>query len=124
MPPKNIMISKLIRDFFDATEVDKAIALEQISMENGIFKFKDMIQYVRDDVYTVDQDAYKILEKEIRLLGEQNVKMKEEEKKNNPPRDDVDRRNLDLRLLQLDYKKYKKELLFIQNLIYKKGWFE
>jgi len=120
-----IMKQKLVQDFFEAVEVDKLITKGQVDLETGIFVLRDMIAYVRDDIATMDKEAYKLLEKEVHQLGEQNKKWKDEQTAKTPEmEDDIDQRNFDRRLLKADHQKYKRELLFIQNLVYKKGWFD
>lgn len=120
-----VMKEKLIRDFFEADAIDKLIIKGQVDLETGIFVLKDMISYIRHDVSTMDKEAYKLLEKEIHALDGLNIKRKEEIKAKTPePEDSVEKRQLDNKLLKADHNKYKREMLFIQNLCYKKGWFD
>ena len=120
-----VMKTKLIQDFFEAVEVDKLITKGQLDIDNGVVILKNMIQYIRDDIFIVDEEASKIVDKEITELDKQNKAWKAEREKGiEVPNDSIDERNLKLLLLRADHRKYKKELFFIQRLAHRKGWFD
>lgn len=120
-----IMKEKLIRDFFEADNIDKLMVKGQLDLETGIYILKDMINDVENDISTMDKEACGLLKKEINAVDLVNKRQKEELIKKNPEfEDSIEERSFKLGLLRLDHKKYKRILLFIQNLCYKKGWFD
>ena len=120
-----IMNQKLVKDFFEAVEVDRAITKKQIEIETGIPILRDMIQYVLEDINTKDQAAKGTVDLKIKELDVTNMERKESLKKRlGDPDDTIDDRNIKLYLLKEDHSKFKQELVVIQDLCYKKGWFD
>jgi len=120
-----IMNQKLVKDFFEAVEVDRAITKQQIDIQTGIPILRDMIQYVLEDINTKDQAAKGTVDLKIKELEATNKKRKESVKSRiGDPDDTIDDRNIKLYLLKEDHSKFKQELVVIQDLCYKKGWFD
>lgn len=121
----NAMISKLIHDFFEADNVNKLIIKKQIPLEEGIPILSDMIQDIVDDFEIIDQEANsKLTEKTKELNQANNVRKAEIKKLSGLPEDDIDERNLKLKLLKEDHQKYRRMLTIIQDISYRKGWFD
>lgn len=121
----SIMTQKLMQDFFEAHEIDKLIIKEQLSYDPGVRVFKNMIHNVVDDIRTLDKKTYEQLNEKIADLNKTNVERKKQiEAKIEEPEDSISRRALSSSLLIEDYKKYHKILNLIQDLSYKKGWFD
>ena len=119
------MNQKLVKDFFEAVEVDRAITKQQIDIQTGIPILRDMIQYVLEDINTKDQAAKGTVDLKIKELEATNKKRKESVKSRiGDPDDTIDDRNIKLYLLKEDHSKFKQELVVIQDLCYKKGWFD
>lgn len=120
-----IMQQKLVKDFFEAVEVDRLITKGQVDIEVGIPILKDMIQYVIEDINTLDQNAKKTLDNSLTQLDKSNVERKNSiSKRIGEPDDSIDDRNLKRRLLFEDHNKYRHALVLIQELCFKKGWFD
>jgi len=126
MPEKmSVMKQKFITDFLETDEIGKQITKGQIDIAMGIEILHNMIKYVRFDIKTLDQDAYKKLENIITELGEINHSNKEKIIHGlKEPEDAIDERNQKRILLKEDLMKYKQELQAIQELAYNKGWFD
>lgn len=121
-----VMIEKLKKDFFEAEEIDKIITKGQLDVETGIPILYDMIQYVKQDIKTLDEEGgYKTLCEKIKELDVNNIKRKESIKQKwGQPTDSISDRNLKRELLKEDHGKYKQELVLIQEICYRKGWFD
>ena len=120
-----VMKEKIITDFFDAINIDKAITRNEVDIVTGTLMLKDMISYIRKDIETLDEDAKKKLDIAITKLDKTNNERKEKLKERSlPPEDGIDERILKARLLKEDHRRYRQELFFIQDLAYKKGWFD
>jgi ABC-type phosphate/phosphonate transport system substrate-binding protein len=120
-----VMKEKIITDFFDAVDIDKAITRNEIDIVTGTLMLKDMLSYVRKDIETLDEEAKKKFDDAIVKLDKTNKERKEKLKeKGIPPEDGIDERILKSRLLKEDHRRYRQELFFIQDLAYKKGWFD
>lgn len=125
MPVTKIMKQKFIQEFFEADEVNKLMIKRQLELAPGVTMLVEMIKKVRDDISTLDEDAYKIVEKGIHALSIEYKKKKEDVIAKTPePEDSVEKSQLDYKLLNIDRLKYARELLLIQNLAAKKGWFD
>ena len=119
------MNQKLVKDFFEAVEVDRAITKKQIPIEEGIPILRDMIQYVLEDINTKDQAAKGTVDLKIKELDKTNMERKASIKNRiGDPDNTIDDRNIKLYLLKEDHSKFKQELVVIQDLCYKKGWFD
>ena len=120
-----IMNQKLVKDFFEAVEVDRAITKQQLDVETGIPILRDMIQYILEDINTKDQAAKKTVDLKIKELDSTNKERKDSIKNRiGDPDNTIDDRNIKIYLLKEDHNKYKQELVVIQDLCYKKGWFD
>ena len=121
----SIMIKKLVQDFLEADEIDKLIIKEQVGYDPGVRILRNMLLNVIDDIRTLDKECFDALTKKIDELDALNVKRKQEIKINaEKPEDSIGERKLSSALLMEDYSKYHKVLNIIQNLVYKKGWFD
>jgi hypothetical protein len=119
------MTQKLMQDFFEAHEIDKLIIKEQLGYDPGVRVFKNMIRNVVDDIKTLDKKTYEQLNEKIGDLNKTNIERKKQiEAKVEEPEDSISRRALSSTLLIEDYKKYHKILNLIQDISYKKGWFD
>ncbi len=121
----SLMIEKFKKDFIDANEILKAIDSGEITHEYGIKILDKYIGYVRKDISTLDKDAKNQLN-EIRLKFDKiSEEKKEKERKRYPvPEDSIEKRTLDLKLMEKDLEKLHHELEFIQDLGYEKGWLD
>ena len=120
-----VMKEKIITDFFDAVEIDKSITRNELDLVTGTLMLKDMLSYIRKDIETLDEDAKKKLDNAIVKLDQTNKERKDKLKERSiPPEDGIDERILKSRLLKEDHRRYRQELFFIQDLAYKKGWFD
>jgi len=119
-----VMKQKLIADFFEAVAVDRAITKNEISLEDGILILEDMIKYVRDDIKTLDESGYNELVEKGKNLSALNTQRKNKIKENQKPEDSIDERNFKRKLLKEDHNRFKRELVHIQDICYKKGWFD
>lgn len=119
-----IMKDKLVQDFFEAEGVKKLITKKQVDVDPGVHILDEMLQYVRQDIETLDKESKQKLDKKIGELKTINKQRKEYIEKNTEVNDPIDQRNLDRKLLMEDFDLCKKELLFIQNLGYLVGWFD
>ena len=119
------MKQKFIQDFFDAHHVDKEITLGMRSIVDGTFVLLDMLQYIRKDIAVMDQEAKAQLELAIKKMDADNKKIKEEIIANTtPPEDKTEETEIMIKLLRKDHKRYRKELFWIQDMAFKKGWFD
>lgn len=119
-----VMIRKLLEDFSNANAIDNSLITRQIDIENGVDIFSDMIKKVRMDIKTLDEQAYNTLEQKVKELDEQNILRKNQIKNKTVTNDSIERRQLELKLLREDHGRYKQELVIMQNICYKKGWFD
>lgn len=120
-----VMKQKLVNDFFEADNVDKLIVKGQLDIETGIPILKEMTEYIVEDITTLDESARKLLDDKIKALDKANIERKDSiTKQFGNPGDDIDDRNIKRVLLREDHRKYKKMLVIIQNLCYRKGWFD
>lgn len=119
-----VMQQKLISDFFEACAIDKLMAKKSLDLEEGITMLEDMIKYVRDDIKTLDENAHKELDEKNKQLIAINSERKTKIKETDKPVDSIDERNLKRKLLKEDHKRFKQELVNIQNICYTKGWFD
>ena len=121
----SIMTQKLMQDFFEAHEIDKLIIKEQLGYDPGVRVFKNMIRNVVDDIKTLDKKTYESLNEKIADLNKTNIERKKQiEARVEEPEDSISRRALSSTLLIEDYKKYHTILNLIQDISYKKGWFD
>ena len=120
-----ILRQKFMKDFFDAHECDKAITTGELDLVTGTLMLRDLLEYVRKDIETLDQDAKIKLDDAIKKLDKINKDEKEKIKTRFPqPEDSEEERSLKYKMLVEDHRRYKKELFFIQDLAYGKGWFD
>ena len=119
-----VMKQKLIQDFFDADEIDRLIAKKQIDIDPGVEILKDLITKVRNDIRILDEEANRTLNNKNKELDNKNLLRKKELEEKLPAYDSIDERNKRRRILQEDYNRYKQEMLIIQDLCYRKGWFD
>jgi hypothetical protein len=120
-----VMIRKLLEDFANANAIDNSIITKQLDIETGVEILRDMIKKVRDDIKTLDETViWKNLESKIKELDNTNIIRKKKLQENVTPNDSIDKRHLELSLLREDHQRYKQELVIIQNLCYRKGWFD
>ena len=120
-----IMRDKFIKDFFDAHAIDKAITTGEVDVVTGVRILKDLIIYVRKDIGTLDNSAKIKLEDTIKKLDEANKNIKTKIKERiSTPEDSEEENILKFKLLKEDHRRYRKELFFIQDLAYGKGWFD
>lgn len=119
-----VMQQKLIQDFFDADEVDRLMAKKQIDIDPGVDILKDLIKKVREDIRIMDEDTKGKLDIKIKELNDKNMVRKKELETKILVNDSIDERNKRRRLLQEDYNRYRQELVIIQELCYRKGWFD
>jgi len=119
-----VMQQKLIQDFFDADEIDRLIAKKQLDIDPGVEILKDLIKKVRDDIRIMDEEKSKLLDGKNKELNEKNTIRKKELENKLLAADSIDERNKRRRLLQEDYNRYKQEMLIIQEICYRKGWFD
>jgi len=120
-----ILKDKFIKDFFDAHAVDKAITTGEIDVVSGVNILKELMTYVRKDIGTLDAEGKSKLETTIKKLDGINKKQKEKIKQTYPTPEDHEEENvLKYKLLKEDHHRYRKELFYIQDLAYDKGWFD
>lgn len=122
---QNVMVNKLVNDFFEADAINKLLLKKQVMLEDGIPILKEMLQDVVDDFEILDQEAFTVLNNKIKDLNQKNnIRKAEIKKQTAEPEDSIDERNLKLKLLKEDHGKYRRIITIIQKLAYKKGWFE
>ena len=121
----SVLQQKLVNDFFEAHEIGKLIIKKQLNLDPGVGIFKDMIDFIVNDIGTLDKKTYDELNSKISELNKTNISRKEKIKNTtDPPQDSFDNHRLNVLLLMEDYRKYHHILNIIQNLCYKKGWFD
>ena len=121
----SIMTKKLVQDFLEASEINNLITKEQLGFNPGVRVFKNMLRNVADDIKTLDNKVYEQLNEKIAVLNKTNIERKKQIKNNaGSPEDPIDERRLSSVLLIEDYKKYHRILNLIQDISYKKGWFD
>ena len=112
-----VMKEKLIRDYFEAHEVDKLITKRQLDIDMGVSILGEMIGYIKKDIETLDQETHEELNKKVKELDVINMQRKEEIKKRlGEPEDDIEKRNFERELLKEDHKKYRKIMNIIPGL--------
>ena len=120
----SVMEEKFVKDFLEAQEVDKMLSKQTIDFVDGIYILKEMIQYVREDIKILDVKAREKLDDVRKKLNEINKERKDIiRKRYKDPEDEEEKDFIHIKMLREDHEKYKKELFYIQNLGYKKGWF-
>jgi len=121
---KDFLKTKLQRDFSDCVNLDKTIVLGSMSKESGTLMLFDLLDHVKSDIATLDEEAYNILKK----AEEQMRKKRDLEKyhlyKGRSLRDSAEKRDLQMMMLREDYKTCKELMYFIQNLCYTRKWFK
>jgi len=118
------MKSKLINDFFKADDIKHLIQTYKVDIDPGVEILNNLMQNIRDDIDTMDEDTKKQLDAKRKEINNITKERKEYLKARIQIEDDIDQRNLDRKILMQDFTRLKKEMLFIQNLAYKKGWFD
>lgn len=120
-----VMLRKLLEDFANANAIDNSIITRQLDIESGVEILRDMIKKVRDDIKTLDETTiWKNLNEKILELDNTNMLRKKKIQEGTTTNDSIDKRHLELLLLREDHQRYKQELVIIQNLCYRKGWFD
>ena len=119
-----VMIRILLENYGNANGIDNSIITRQLDIENGVEILRDMIKKIRGNIKTLDKQASDILEEKIKELDEKNRIRKEQIENRMKPNDSIDKRHLTLTLLREDHNRYKHELKTIENICYKKGWFD
>jgi hypothetical protein len=108
----------------DCVSIDKGILLGTIRKEEGTLMLFDLLDYVKSDVATMDKETWEMLVNAEKKILEENEKRKDELFKDRRVRDSSEKRELELSMLREDYQACKAMLYFIQNLAFKKGWFQ
>lgn len=120
----DLMKQKLLRTFFETWEIDKGIASGQISFEDGVPVLRRMIRdFIRPDIKIIDENSYTVLLESVKKINDLNQQRKQEISQLIRVDDDMDKRNLDLKLITEDFNRWHKELLLIQELFDRKQWF-
>jgi len=113
------MRQKIMDDFKYADQVGKGIVTKQIHMEDGIESYESLVNYVREDLKQLDENARKELDKEVvklNVIKEENKKIIKQRWEGVNP---LDNRDLRLILLEENFKKLQRELLLIQGICFK-----
>jgi hypothetical protein len=121
---ENFLKEKIQQDFLDCVRLDKAILMGQIPKESGTLILFDLIDYVKSDIATLDKESWIMLNEAERKLLNDGEKRKDLIRENRRTRDSSERRDLEIAILREDYTTCKGILYFIQNICYKKGWFQ
>lgn len=121
---ENFLKEKLQQDYMDCVRIDKAISAGLIDKEEGVHILYDLIDYVRSDIATMDEVSFEILTAGIKRIEEESEKRKVKIEGYYKPKDASERRDTDYFLMVEDYKTAKEILFLMQNLCYKKGWFQ
>jgi hypothetical protein len=121
---ENFLKHKLQQDFYDCTQIDKAILLGNVKKEEGTLILFDLIDYVKSDIATMDKTTWEILCDAERKILDENEKRKDLIKDNRRVRDSSEKRDLEITLLREDYRACKAMIYFMQSLCYKQGWFQ
>ena len=125
MQQTNVMVNKLIQDFLEVDNINKLIIKKQITLEDGIPILSDLTQDVIDDITILDTATSEKLGEKIKQLNIANNTRKDEIKNHSrKPEDSIDERNLKIKLLKEDHLKYRRMITILQEIIYRKGWFE
>ena len=119
-----MMQQKTVQDFLEACAIDKRMTQGLISLEDGVIILEDMIKYVRDDIKTLDEAARKELDGKNKELIAINKQRKDQIRNSDASADPIDERNLKRKLLKEDHNRFKKELVNIQGICYRKGWLD
>jgi len=116
---------KFVKDFFDAYEIDKAIAKNEIYIGHGVHMLKQLLIYVRKDVQTLDSAAYdQLKEKNKKLDADYDKKKKQIKHLYGQGEDTIEDRTIKHQLLEEDHKRYRHELFYLQDMAHAKGWFD
>ena len=125
MQQTNVMVNKLIQDFLEVDNINKLIIKKQITLEDGIPILSALTQDVIDDITILDTATSEKLGEKIKQLNIANNTRKDEIKNHSrKPEDSIDERNLKIKLLNEDHLKYRRMITILQEIIYRKGWFE
>lgn len=115
---------KLQLDFSDCWDLDKEIILGNVQKETGTLKLFNLIDRVKSDIATMDNESWLILCDAEKKILDENEKRKEQVIYNRRVKDASEKRDLELVLLREDYQMCKQLLYFIQSLCFTKGWFQ
>lgn len=119
------MKRKLIVDFEKAWELSSAIDLGQLPLEDGVPKLRSYIMnFLRPEIKILDVSTLQVLVDKSKKLTELNTKKKESIRDRTRVDDSIDERNLKLKLLSEDYKRWHQELLLIQEVMDRKQWYQ
>jgi hypothetical protein len=120
----NFLEKKLQDDFMDCVRLDKAILLGQVSKDQGTMMLFDLIDYVKQDIATLDEKSWDILQDAEKEILEEVAIKKDQIEMDRKTKDAGERREKEMRLLREDYLACKVILQFCQQLCYQKGWFQ
>ena len=115
----------MLDSFFEASEIDKAIAKQQVSIEAGVPVLRRFIKdYVREDIKLLDSATYDVLMEQVDQLNKRNAEVKQRLDDRIIADDEIDERNLKLKKLQTDHERWHQELVNIQTIMCNKQWFD
>jgi len=121
----DLMKRKLIVDFEKAWEFSSAIGLGSIELESGVPKLRSFIvDFIHPEIKILDEKTLEVLVNKSKELANINAHKKEEIKQKTRVDDSIDERNLKLKILAEDYKRWHKELLLIQEIMDRKQWYQ
>ena len=121
----NVLKKKIIDSFFEAYEIDKTIAKQQVSLEVGVPILRRFVKdYLREDIRLLDESTFKVLMQKVDALNKRNAEEKERIARKVVVDDEMDERNLKIRLLGEDHDRWHQELVIIQTIMSNKRWFD
>ena len=121
----DLMKRKLIVDFEKAWELSSAISLGQLDLEFGVPKLRSYIlDFIHPEIRILEAATLDVLKEKSEKLASVNKKHKEEIRGKTRVDDSIDDRNLKLKLLSEDYKRWHRELLLIQEIMDRKQWYQ
>jgi len=118
------MRNKILRAFFETSEIDRAIASGTVRLEDGVPVFNNLVnEYLLADIQIADKPAYDALMESVNKInmvrGEHKKKITSEFRSD----DEIDTRNRDLFLLSEDHRALHEIMKKIQELFDRKQWF-
>ena len=122
-----VMTEKLMKDFNDAVAIDRGITVGTIDMVEGTHALGDVIKWLIIDIHTLDKNGayYKEVCEKRDSLNEESRKRKEKiVNSSKTPNDPIEERDLQYRLLHVDFERLKNLLAVIQCISYEQGWFK
>lgn len=124
---KSIMEQKLLRDYLQADTLDNMIISMQINLSAGVKILTNYIKKIFNDFKLLDDEAYEQLKKQIEIIKNESDTNKQKiikryDEKNNV--DAYDEENRRVELYNEDHESLQKTLIFIAEIMYRKGWLE